>query len=58
MVLNIMVGLRKSIRALIEVPEIKESHFSEEHSFYLGNKAFLSGRGPEALKNMESFQFI
>lgn len=28
LVLNIMVGLRKSIRALTNVPEIKESHFS------------------------------
>lgn len=58
LVLNIMVGLRRSITALTNISEIKESHFTDQHEFYLGNKAFLSGKGPEALKNMESFLFI
>lgn len=61
LVLNIMVGLRKSIKALYELNthlQIKDHHFTEQHEFFLGNKSFLSGKGPEALKNMENFQFI
>jgi acetone carboxylase gamma subunit len=55
LVLNIMVGLRQSIKALYEINsnlEIKDSHFDEQHEFFLGNKAYLSGKGPEALKSM------
>ena len=56
-----MVGLRKSIKALYELNsylQIKDNHFIEQHSFFLGNKGYLSGKGPEAFKNMEKFQFI
>ena len=56
-----MVGLRQSVKALYELNaslQIKENHFSEQHEFFLGNKAYLSGRGPEALKSMENFLFI
>lgn len=44
-----MVGLRQSIKALYELNsslQIKDSHFEEQHSFFLGNKGFLSGKGP------------
>jgi 1-phosphatidylinositol-4-phosphate 5-kinase len=61
LVLNIMVGLRQSIKALYELNlclEVKDSHFDEQHEFFLGNKAYLSGKGPEALKSMENFLFI
>lgn len=61
LVLNIMVGLRQSIKALYELNsslQIKDSHFQEQHSFFLGNKGFLSGKGPEALKSIENFLFI
>ena len=49
--LNIMVGLRKSIKALYELNshlQIKDHHFTEQHEFFLGNKSFLSGKGPGA----------
>ena len=55
LVLNIMVGLRKSIKALYQLNsylEVKDNHFKEEHSFFLGNKGYLSGKGPQAFKNM------
>ena len=61
LVLNIMVGLRQSIKALYELNcslLVKDGHFEEQHSFFLGNKGFLSGKGPEALKSMENYLFI
>lgn len=61
LVLNIMVGLRQSIKALYELNsslQLRDAHFQEQHSFFLGNKGFLSGKGPEALKNAEHFLFI
>jgi hypothetical protein len=50
-----MVGLRKSIKALYELNsflQIKDNHYTEEHEFVLGNKSFLSGKSPDAFKNM------
>lgn len=55
LVLNLMVGLRKSIRSLYELNsflELKSGHFKEEHEFLLGNKV-LSGKNKEIYKFIE-----
>lgn len=41
LVLNLMIGLRKSIKALHELNyqlELNEQHFSEKHEFLLANR--------------------
>lgn len=58
--LNIMVGLRKSIKSLYDLNiclQIREDHFTEEHEFMLGNKS-LNGKQLETFRNLEIFKFI
>lgn len=55
LVLNLMVGLRKSIRSLYNANglfELKSSHFAEQHEFLLGSKA-LNGKSKEVYKFIE-----
>ena len=53
-VLNIMVGLRKSVKSLYDLSshlKIKDDHFAEEHEFVLGNKTMIG-------KDSEVYKFI